>query len=176
MPISPDAACLYIRMWHRHHGEPRGWKFCHGCADAGGILRGVAITGRPVARMLDDGLTLEVTRVATDGTFNAASMLYGAAARTTKDFGYHRAITYTQEGESGASLRAAGWRIAGHRKPRPGWDVPGRPRESHGRDGIARILWERICNQDAAPWVMPSRPDDAERAEVMPRGLWDEAS
>lgn len=32
------------------------------------VLVGVAVVGRPVARLLDDGLTLEVTRVATDGT------------------------------------------------------------------------------------------------------------
>lgn len=65
-----------------------------------------------MARRMDDGLTLEVTRVCTDGTRNANSILYGACARTAKGMGYNRIITYTLQSESGASLRAAGWNIS----------------------------------------------------------------
>ena len=74
---------------------------------------GVAITGRPVSRYLDDGLTLEVNRLCTDGTRNACSFLYGAAARAAKAMGYRKIITYILDTEDGASLRAAGWSCAG---------------------------------------------------------------
>jgi hypothetical protein len=63
--------------------------------------------------MLDDGITLEVTRCCTDGTKNAASMLYGAARRATFALGYKRLITYTLQDETGISLTAAGWREIG---------------------------------------------------------------
>ena len=80
---------------------------------ANGRLAGVAIVGRPVSRYLDDGLTLEVNRLCTDGTKNACSFLYGAAARAAKVLGYHRIVTYILDTESGVSLRASGWQCAG---------------------------------------------------------------
>lgn len=101
---------------------------------------GVLVAGRPVARHYDDGFTLEVTRTATNGHPNANSMLYGAAARAAFALGYDRIITYTQEGESGASLRAAGWRVLAQRSPRKGWDTPSRPRGNRN-DNIQRTLW-----------------------------------
>ncbi len=142
VPVRFADACGFVAMWHRHHAPPIGCKFCIGVADDGGVLRGVAIVGRPVARHLDDGLTLEVTRTATDGTPNANSMLYGAAWRATKALGYSRLITYTQAEESGSSVRAAGWRVVAERRPRPGWTCPSRPRSRTGTEGIARTLWE----------------------------------
>jgi hypothetical protein len=118
-----------------------GHKFSLGVADAE-VLVGVAIVGRPVARLLDDGLTLEVTRVATDGSQNACSLLYAAAWQASKALGYRRLITYTQDGESGASLRAAGWRIVAARPPAAGWSRPSRPRDDHGTAHIARRRWQ----------------------------------
>ena len=79
-----------------------------GC-EADGELVGVIIAGRPVSRYLDDGFTLEVTRLCTNGAKNACSFLYGAAARAAAAMGYKRIITYTLESENGASLRASGW-------------------------------------------------------------------
>lgn len=142
VPVKFADACGFVEMWHRHHQPPVGCKFCLGVADQDDVLRGVAIVGRPVARHYDDGMTLEVTRSATDGAPNANSMLYGAAWRATRELGYRRLVTYTQEGESGASLRAAGWRVVAQRKPRPGWNRPSRPRELTGTEGIPRTLWE----------------------------------
>lgn len=141
VPVRFEDACGFLIMWHRHHRPPAGCKFCLGVA-AGTVLVGVAIVGRPVARSYDNGLTLEVTRTATDGTPNANSMLYGAAWRATKALGYQRLITYTQDGESGASLRAAGYRVIAQRRARPGWNTPSRPRTATGTEGIARTLWE----------------------------------
>lgn len=141
VPVDWRTACAFVGMWHRHHAAPVGHKFSVGVADDG-VLRGVAIVGRPVARTFDDGHTLEVVRTATDGTRNVNSMLYGACRRAAWALGYRRLITYTQAGESGASLRAAGWRVVAERPARRGWSTPSRPRADRGVDGIPRTLWE----------------------------------
>lgn len=100
------------------------------------------MVGRPVARHLNDGLTLEVNRTATDGTQNANSMLYGAAWRAARALGYRKLVTYTMADEPGSSLRAAGWRVVGERPARTGWATPSRPRIDKGVDRIPRTLWE----------------------------------
>jgi len=142
VPVSFADACDFVRAWHRHHRPPIGYKFCIGLA-AGAELAGVAIVGRPVARHLADGYTLEVTRTAVaDDVPNGNSMLYGACWRAARALGYRRLITYTQDGESGASLRGAGWRVVGQRRPRPGWDTPARPRRLSGTENVQRTLWE----------------------------------
>ncbi|MFD9004456.1 XF1762 family protein [Streptomyces sp. NPDC059582] len=142
VPIRFRDAAAFVSMWHRHNQAPVGCKFCVGVADEDGTLRGVAIVGRPVARMFDNGQTLEVTRTATDGTSNANSMLYAAAWRAAKALGYTRLITYTQAEETGASLRAAGWHVVAERPARRGWDTPSRPRGLNGSEHIPRSLWE----------------------------------
>lgn len=142
VPVNFRDACGFVTMWHRSHKPPVGCKFCVGVADDDDVLRGVAIIGRPVARVLDDRMTLEVTRTATDGTKNVNSMLYGAAARAAFAMGFRKVITYTQGAESGVSLSAANWRVVAQRAPRSGWDTPSRPRDGHGVDGIPRTLWE----------------------------------
>jgi hypothetical protein len=141
VPVSFETACEFVREHHRHHTPPVGHKFSIGVGD-GELLVGVAIVGRPVARHYDNGTTLEVTRVATDGTHNACSMLYAAAWRAAKALGYRRLITYTQADESGSSLRAAGWQVIAERPPRRGWTTPSRPRELRGTENTQRMLWE----------------------------------
>jgi hypothetical protein len=142
VPVSFADACAFVAEHHRHHAPPVGHKFSLGVA-AGTVLVGVAIVGRPVARLYDDGRTLEVTRVATDGTAHAASMLYAAAWRASKALGFRRLVTYTQYGEPGTSLRAAGWTVIAERPARPGWDRPSRPREPKGTENVQRFLWEQ---------------------------------
>lgn len=126
-PITRDEAHAYIREHHRHHGAPVGELWRHAVHDDAGLLVGVACVGRPVARGLDDGLTVEVTRVCTDGSPNACSMLYGAARRTSLAKGYRRGLTYILASEPGASLKAAGYRLLWAVKGRS-WDCPSRPR------------------------------------------------
>lgn len=116
----------FVRLHHRHHKPVVGHKFSLGAVLAG-VLVGVVIVGRPVSRMRDDGRTLEVTRLATDGTRNACSFLYGAAARAAFALGYQRIGTYILKSEDGASLRASGWRLIGERGG-GSWSVPSRPR------------------------------------------------
>lgn len=142
VPVSFSQACEFVTQWHRHHEPPVGHKYSVGVAGDDRVLRGVAMIGRPVSRHLDNGLTLEVNRTATDGTPNANSMLYAAAWRAAKALGYQRLVTYTQTGETGASLRAAGWRVIAERPALPGWDRPSRPREDRGTAGVQRTLWE----------------------------------
>jgi hypothetical protein len=91
-PIDFDEACKFVAEHHRHHLPPQGWKFGIAVNDGEKVV-GVITVGRPVARMLDDGWTLEVTRCCTDGTRNAPSMLYGAASRAAFALGYKRLIT-----------------------------------------------------------------------------------
>ena len=105
-PITFRQASEYVNCFHRHHKSPTGCKFCIGFYDDDDDLVGVAICGRPVSRKLDDGLTCEITRVCTDGAYNACSMLYGASCRIAKEMGYEKIITYTLESENGASLKA----------------------------------------------------------------------
>jgi hypothetical protein len=141
VPVSFEVARDFVEGWHRHNKPPIGHKFSIGVADDG-VLVGVAVVGRPVARAYDDGLTLEVNRTATDGTPNANSMLYGAAWRAAKALGYQRLITYTQADETGASLRAAGWRVVAELASRRGWDTPSRPRDNASYLATTRTLWE----------------------------------
>lgn len=108
-PVTYAEACEYVTQYHRHHIPPQGHKFSIAVADADKVV-GVVMIGRPVARHLDNGRTLEVVRCCTDGTKNAASMLYGAAWRAAKALGYRRIVTYTLASEPGTSLKAAGWR------------------------------------------------------------------
>ncbi|MFF7543427.1 XF1762 family protein [Streptomyces canus] len=142
VPVRSREAKDFVRAWHRHQPPPAGQIFTVGAADEPGTLHAVAIVGRPVARHLDDGTTLEVTRAASDGVPNANSLLYGASWRAAKALGYQRLITFTQEGESGASLRGAGWHLIASRPPRAGRHTPSRPRASHGNGHIARFLWQ----------------------------------
>ena len=111
-PCHLRAARDYVGRHHRHSIPPVGGKFAVACYD-GDRLCGVAICGRPVARYLDDGLTLEILRCCTDGAGNACSKLYGACCRIGFVMGYDRIITYTLASETGASLRAAGFTFDG---------------------------------------------------------------
>jgi hypothetical protein len=160
VPVTFAQACQFVAAWHRHHGPPVGHKFSLGVADEHDTLVGVAIVGRPVARHLDDGLTLEALRVATDGHKNACSLLYAAAWQAARALGYRRLVTYTQAGENGASLRAAGWRIVAARPPTPGWSRPSRHRDDHGTDHIARLRWQPPDPADT-PAAPPSRRSPA---------------
>ena len=127
VPCSIADANEYVRTHHRHHGPTVSGKFAVAVADEEGEIRGVAIVGRPVSRVLDDGWTLEVTRVATDGVKNGCSKLYGAAWRAARALGWRRVVTYTLKSEPGTSLRAVGWKVVGEVTARS-WSCPSRPR------------------------------------------------
>lgn len=143
VPITLRQAYAFVEQHHRHHGSPRGHKLSIG-VEIAGKLCGVAILGRPLARNLDDGRTIEVTRTCTDGTRNVNSMLYGAAWRVARAAGYRRLVTYTQDGETGASLRAAGLRMTAEFLSEPSWGRAGREREARP-ERVRRFRWEMIA-------------------------------
>jgi hypothetical protein len=140
VPVTLETANDFVRRLHRHNKPVVGSKFCVGVEEfrvkermpsgphGAWELAGVAIVGRPVAPKLDDGMTAEITRVCTDGTRNAASMLYGACRKASRAMGYDRIFTYTLPEEGGASLRAAGFKLDKD-------DAGGSARMWHNRDG-----------------------------------------
>lgn len=154
-PITRDEGDAFIRAHHRHHGVPVGALWRHAVHDDDGVLVGVAVVGRPVARALDDGLTVEVTRLCSDSHPNACSMLYGAARRCAEAKGYRRGLTYILASEDGGSVRGAGyrelWRVKGR-----SWDTPSRPRtDKHPTADKIAFGW--------GAW--PTTPIAAERQE-----------
>lgn len=142
-PVTLREANAFIAEHHRHHRPVRGCRFCLAVASDSRIV-GVAIVGRPVSRVLDDGRTAEVTRTCTDGTTNANSMLYGACWRAAKAIGYARLITYTLPEESGASLRAAGYRLVG-KAGGGSWSCPSRPRQDLHPTQV-KWRWEKTAS------------------------------
>lgn len=139
VPVDWAEANTFIRAHHRHHGEVVGHKFSLGAVQNEKIVA-VAVVGRPVARMRDDGMTLEVTRLCSDGTRNACSFLYGACARAAFALGYKRIGTYILASEDGASLKASGWRLLGERGG-GSWSRDSRPRvDNHPTQG--KLLFE----------------------------------
>lgn len=139
--IGLDEANAFVREHHRHHKPVVGHVFSLGAALDGRIV-GVAIVGRPVSRHRDDGMTAEVTRLCTDGTKDACSFLYGAAARAAFALGFARIGTYILASEPGTSLTAAGWRNLGERGG-GSWSVPSRPRvDKHPTQ--TKLLFERL--------------------------------
>ena len=104
VPCTQAQAKDFVRRHHRHHKPPTGMVFSVACVGGDGVVCGVATVGRPVARRLDDGMTLEVNRVATDGTRNACSFLLGACRRIAFEMGYRTIITYTLPAEGGGEF------------------------------------------------------------------------
>jgi len=140
VPCDFDEANAFIARHHRHHQPLKFHKFSLAVADEAGEIRAVCMVNRPTARLLDDGMTLEVTRLASDGCPNACSCLYGAAWRAAKALGYGKLITYILESESGTTLKASGWKLIGKRGG-GGWNMPSRPRvDKHPLQ--KKFLWE----------------------------------
>ncbi|MHA6346439.1 XF1762 family protein [Roseivivax sp. CAU 1761] len=146
-PVRFAVAKEFVRRHHAHCRPPAGWKFGLGCWN-GPSLIGVAMVGRPVARMIDATQVLEVNRLCLDRSmpsahrFNASSMLYGWAAREARRRGYSKIITYTLSSESGASLRASGW-AEEDRSRGGGWSRPSRGR-SNPTPTEPKVRWARV--------------------------------
>lgn len=127
----------YVAKLHRHHKPVQGHKFSIGLFNP--ELCGVIICGRPVARAVDQVNVLEVTRLCTDGTKNACSKLYAAAAKSAKELGYGMIQTYILESESGVSLKASGWKLERYVQGRS-WSCKSRPRvDKHPT--VNKSLW-----------------------------------
>jgi hypothetical protein len=144
MPITLREANDFVEQFHRHSNRTArdGGKFAIGAGD-GEQMFGVAIVGRPLARMLNDSYTAEVLRVCSkpDAPKNVCSFLYGRCWRVWQAMGGRRLVTYTLQTESGSSLKGAGWKIMGETKP-GGWARDGREREWQPIYGQAKFRWE----------------------------------
>lgn len=165
VPVILREAQKFVGEEHRHHPPPHAHKFSIGVEDVFGTLHGVAIAARPKARMLDAYAVLEVVRLATDGTPNACSVLYGAVARAGVAMGYrrHNIITYILGSEPGTSLMAAGWwrdvETAGGT-----WSRDGREREDkHPLE--SKVRW-RACKPPGPEQV---KRDQLEKVREMAR-------
>lgn len=141
-PLTRDKANEYVEKYHRHHKKVVGHLFALGLLKDGELC-GVVIVGRPVARALNDGYTCEVTRLCTDGTPNACSILYGAAWRAARALQYRRMYTYILESEPGTSVKAAGFRFDGMTKG-GSWSTPSRPRTDKAPT-CKKQRWAKSC-------------------------------
>ncbi len=148
-PITFRAAAAFVNQNHRHNVAPQGQKFSIGLEDDDGTLIGVVTVGRPVGRFNDDGWTAEITRCCVlEGKRNANSKLYGAAFRAATAMGYRKVITYTLQEESGASLKAAGFRLEGQTEAKDGWSVPSRERKELDKyPKGSKNRWVKEANQ-----------------------------
>ena len=148
--ISQKDANAFISHVHRHNKPVQGWKYGTSLWDDISCI-GVVTVGRPVARRLDDGETLEVTRLAllANAPTNAASRLLGNAARVAKELGYNRLISYTLESEDGVAYQASGWERT-ERVKSAQWNRPSRKRKK--LDEEMEIIrqdkwrWEKVVN------------------------------
>lgn len=129
IPLELKEANAFVGKLHRHHEPVYRDKFRFGCIDDNGELHGVIQLARPVSRVLDDGKTIEVVRLCSDGTYNVCSFLYSRAARIAKELGYKHIITYILESENGISLKAAGWILENNSCGGGSWNRPSRPRQ-----------------------------------------------
>ncbi len=129
VPVELKEANAFIASLHRHHKPVQGHRFSIGVEKEGKLV-GVATIGRPVARLTPAKEVLEVTRLCTDGTENACSALYAAAARIGKEMGYKKIQTFILETEYGSSLKASGWVLDGF-SPGGQWKhTDGKPRRT----------------------------------------------
>lgn len=162
VPCTIDQANAFVERIHRHHKALRVAKFAVAVADSSGLVRGVAIVARPCSRHLDDGATLEVARLATDGAHNACSMLYGASWRAARALGYRKMVTYTIPEEGGASLRASGWRQVGKTKGDT-WQSGVRQRSDKHPVGV-KWRWEVTAS---IPEIAPRFPEDEQASSTL---------
>ena len=159
-PVELATANAFVEAYHRHHKRAQGHRFSVGVYDDGRLC-GVAIVGRPVARMGGNPLTtLEVTRLCTDGTAHACSKLYAAAARIGREMGFERIQTYVLDTESGTSVRAAGWEYEGAFGGGQWKHTDGRPRRED-QPTCAKGRWARSLTRhkyEARPFEVKEQP------------------
>lgn len=146
-PCELAQANQFITELHRHHKRVQGHRFSIRCVDTEGVTRGVAVVGRPVARLVDSTQVLEVTRLCTDGVKNGCSILYAAAARVGKELGYRKIQTYILDSEDGASLVAAGWVLEEANCAGGQWKhTDGKPRRTD-QPICSKQRWVKILNK-----------------------------
>ena len=138
IPLGLKEANQFVMVNHRHHKAVRGHKFSIGLKKDNTLI-GVAICGRPVARHLDNGMTIEVSRLCTLGDYNACSKLYSACAKISKEMGYDKIITYILKSEKGTSLKASGWICDKESAGSKFWNSSGKNKRTHTIENLFGI-------------------------------------
>lgn len=142
VPLTLAQANALVAKWHRHHKPCVGHRFSLGCEDDFDLVGGV-IVGRPVARKTPQFSVVEVSRLVTNGTPNACSFLYGAAARVAKEMGFDRIQTFILKSELGASLRASGWVLEAE-SAGGDWNTPSRGGRRTDQPMEPKQRWARV--------------------------------
>jgi hypothetical protein len=173
VPLTMGAANQVVENIHRHHGAAMALSpaFAIGCV-VQHRLCGAAVAGRPINRHNDDGTTLEILRVATDGTSNASSCLLRGCVRIAREMGFCRVITYTLSEESGASLMGAGYDRAGFAK-KTEWhrNYPSNQKKNRGNYRAhaekQKVRWEvRIREATPAPQMSLADPPEIDCGQL----------
>lgn len=166
VPLELVESNTLVRSWHRHHQPVQGHRFSIGVIDETGQIHGACIVGRQVGGHGQGTRSIaEVTRLVTDGTPNACSMLYAAAARASQALGFDRIQTYILESETGTSLKASGWEYEGKFGGMP-WQHSKRPNRRTDQPAVPKGRWAKKLNADR-PEV--KFPDEGEAL----LSLWD---
>lgn len=162
VPIELEQANKTIDAWHRHHQPCVGHRFSIGVVDENGVLHGAVVVGRPVARLAGHpSKVLEVTRLVTDGTKNACSMLYSAAARAGKELGFERIQTYIlADEETGVSLKASGWLCEGLAGGGQWKHTDGKPRRTDQPIGKKTRWIKVLCSDRPIVKIIPEGQSD----------------
>lgn len=141
-PVSLQESNEFIEQYHNTHKRIYGFKFGVGIVNEDNKLIGVATAGRPVSRHLDDGYTIEITRVCTNHSEkNMSSRLIGALSRASKALGYKKIISYTLVEEEGISFKASNFSPV-HTTKAETWNRDKRKRIDKAPIG-KKIRWEK---------------------------------
>lgn len=146
VPLELRELNAFVAQFHRHHKPVQGHRFSIGVirTDTNLLVGGCSI-GRPVARLTSQKWVCEVTRLVTDGTPNACSALYSAAARAAQNMGYERIQTFILDSETGGSLKAAGWQFDAT-SPGGQWIHTSGPRRTD-QPTCPKQKWSRVLNE-----------------------------
>jgi hypothetical protein len=104
---------------------------------------GVAIVGRPIARLLQVEGAAELLRLCTSPAApkGSGSKLYSRCRRIWQLMGGTKLHTYTLQKESGASMRGAGLIAPAADIPGEQWDRPSRAREHKAIHVEPKVRW-----------------------------------
>ena len=138
--IERDVAKKFIEKNHSHLHTPSTW-ICHVAVADSGRLCCVAVLNRPCARLLCDGKTAEVGRVASDGTPHAASKALSAITRVAALLGFGRIVSYTLLGEAGTTYVSCGY-VATAVSAGGKWARGGETRTRESQQLGAKVRWE----------------------------------
>ena len=109
-----------------------------------GDMVGVVCVGRPTNRVLQDRGYGEILRVCIIGEHeHACSFAFARGRELARALGFASVVTYNLEGESGSSLRAAGFRAVAHLPARPSMTRGSSRVRSDGRRPVEpKTRWE----------------------------------